>query len=801
MAAYFLSVLESFLDFSNILNISISASWLVLAVLVLRIFLKKAPKWVNVCLWGLVAIRLILPVSIESRFSLIPSSQTIPRDIMISQGERLHQQARLDVITNPIYQMEVTTDIAPTIDRLQTTMTMFTLLWLVGIAVLLIYTMVTYWHLRRKVSTAVILEDNIFQSEYVPSPFVLGIPKPRIYLPYNLGEEERKHVIAHERSHIRRRDHWWKPLGFGLLTLHWFNPLMWVAYILLCRDIELACDEKVIKELGNEERANYTQALLACSVNRRMIAACPLAFGEVGVKERVKSVMNYKKPTFWIILVAIVVCVATAVFFLTNPKDPKSNVGVTYHYGTVTAWDAAVTREGDREGGTYISLKCDDGNELLFWADEMNTTSEAMMGQHVMVRSRFDESSGLRIATSISITDNTWAYSAEEAIENAILDFNWSSRYDGMLQCADFVMLSNETGGSAATNEIDTEIFYGLALHQVFTVKNGELIEEGGSHIPTVLAFAIDESGRYILTEYWQPRDGSYYSNDIKEKFPAFVWPDTQEHIKRQIQNNYAKAAEYFQLDTDQVISSLLEQVEVSTALKTNRITVAEGDLAYRELLYYGKYTLSYCFSQFEKGNQTDYKAQIMSQVCMEVMEIWGESSRGKDLYAQEWYDAYSDHVESLIAKNSPDKLRTNKPSVVIYLQVKGRPLFDWGITFSAENAEPTGMVILCSQSGGNFSSKEGPLLSSINLTTGRYFWLQKLVDGAWTNLSVPEDLVWTTEAYVIPINDSVKWKVDWSNIYGSLEAGQYRIGKTISFTPAPGESELQAYYAEFIIG
>ena len=173
--------------------------------------------------------------------------------------------------------------------------------------------------MRRKVCEAVILRENIYQSEKVCSPFVLGIIKPKIYLPYQIDSREMDHVIAHEQTHIRRRDHWWKPLGFLLLTIHWFNPLMWLSYILLCRDIELACDERVIKEMGNEQRADYTQALVACSVNRRSIAACPLAFGEIGVKERVKSVMNYKKPAFWIVLASVIVCAVIAVCFLTNP--------------------------------------------------------------------------------------------------------------------------------------------------------------------------------------------------------------------------------------------------------------------------------------------------------------------------------------------------------------------------------------------------------------------------------------------------------------------------------------------------
>lgn len=311
--------------FLKIVNMSISATWLVLAVLALRLILKKAPKWVNVLLWGIVAVRLICPFSIESALSLIPSTETISPEIMMDWTPEISTGIEpLDRVVNPAITSSFAPEPSASANPLQILIPVSANLWLLGIIVMLVYTVVSYWRLRRRVSTAVILQGNIFQSENVSSPFVLGIIKPRIYLPYTMDDRNLEHVVAHEQAHIRRKDHWWKPLGFLLLTIHWFNPLMWFAYILLCRDIELACDEKVIKELGNEQRADYTQALVACSVNRRMIAACPLAFGEVGVKERVKSIMNYRKPTFWIIVTAMVVCVIVSVCFLTDPLADDS---------------------------------------------------------------------------------------------------------------------------------------------------------------------------------------------------------------------------------------------------------------------------------------------------------------------------------------------------------------------------------------------------------------------------------------------------------------------------------------------
>ena len=321
--------------FLKIVNMSISASWLVVAVLILRLVLKKAPKWVNVLLWGIVAVRLICPFSFESALSLIPSAETFPEKII--SGPSFDVQTGITPIDNRIndylgdrYFEGVT---VPT-NNGNNVMTILTIVWIIGILLLVAYTVISYWRLNRKVDTAVRYKDNIFQSENVSSPFVLGLIKPRIYLPFKLDGQDMEHVVAHEQAHIRRKDHWWKPLGFLLLTIHWFNPLMWLAYVLLCRDIELACDEKVIKELGNEQRADYTQALVACSVNRRMIAACPLAFGEVGVKERVKSVMNYKKPAFWVIIIAVIVCVGVAVCFLTNPKQDRYTLRIVVPAGS-----------------------------------------------------------------------------------------------------------------------------------------------------------------------------------------------------------------------------------------------------------------------------------------------------------------------------------------------------------------------------------------------------------------------------------------------------------------------------------
>ncbi len=311
--------------FIKIVNMSISAGWIVVAVLVLRLIMKKAPRWITVLLWGIVAVRLICPFTIESVFSLIPSAQTISPHIMFESSPSVTTGVPiLNDTINPIINFSFAPNPMTSVNPLQILIPIFAVVWIVGIVFMLIYTLFSYIGLRKRICTAVVVDDNIYQSESVISPFVLGIVKPKIYLPFNINPCDMDHVILHEKAHISRKDHLWKPLGFLLLSVYWFNPLIWLGYLFLCRDIEVACDEKVIKKFTSEQKADYSQALLSCSVNRRIIAACPLAFGEVNVKDRVKSVLNYKKPAFWVVVFAIIISIIVAVCFLTSPKGKIS---------------------------------------------------------------------------------------------------------------------------------------------------------------------------------------------------------------------------------------------------------------------------------------------------------------------------------------------------------------------------------------------------------------------------------------------------------------------------------------------
>ena len=313
--------------FLKLVNLSISASWLILAVLVLRVVLKKAPKWVMPLLGGVVALRLVCLFSIESALSLIPSAETIPSEIVTETREPvLYEQATLDIVTNPTLPSAAEVPVGVSRQQAQVDFNIYSVLWLAGMAALLVHALVSAGKLKRKLATAILLRDNIYESEFVDSPFVFGVVKPNIYLPMHMDEGTAAYVIAHERAHLARRDHWWKVLGYLVLALHWFNPLVWVAYILFCRDIELACDEKVVKGLDGAARADYSQALLSCAAPKRAVAACPLAFGEGNIKMRVKSALHYRKPAFWVAAAAVLAVVIVAVCFLTNPRSERGSL-------------------------------------------------------------------------------------------------------------------------------------------------------------------------------------------------------------------------------------------------------------------------------------------------------------------------------------------------------------------------------------------------------------------------------------------------------------------------------------------
>ena len=418
--------------FVRLLNMSLAAGMITVIVVVLRLILRKLPKKFICLLWAIVAFRLLLPFSPSSELSAF---NLINSPVNSGQIEYFRYSGHSEKPTVEFSAtgsaLDVASDPGRTFDAyLPTVMKV----WLVGSAAMLFYALISYIRLKRSVRASISVRDNIMACDEVSSPFILGIVRPVIYVPSALKGEALSCVIIHEAAHIRRRDHWWKPLGFLLLTVHWFNPTIWLAYVLLCRDIEMACDEKVIRDMNKEGRATYSQTLLDCSFKRRSVTACPLAFGEVGVKERVRSVLNYKKPAFWLVILAVVILTLLTVCFLTNPAaDIGGKLGVS--------------------------------------------------------------------------------------MDMAVAGHSPPAKYEDDFIITDYDVLRVSKAGSTAT-------VYAWVLFEEYSFDGTEIQIEQGSHIPTVVTFDMSDksSSAYSVLEYWEPRDGSYYADDIRSKFPITLW-------------------------------------------------------------------------------------------------------------------------------------------------------------------------------------------------------------------------------------------------------------------------------------
>ena len=719
--------------FLKTLNMSIAASWLILAVVLLRFALKKAPKWIAVLLWGVVAVRLVVPFSFESALSLIPSAETFnAHNIQYETPAISSGIPAVNNAVNPVQGETFATNPAASVNPLYVWTFIVSVIWLIGIAAMLLYAVISYVRVRQSVGESVPYEGDIFLCDHVKSPFILGLVRPKIYLPSSMDAASMEPVIAHEKAHLTRCDHWWKPVGFLILTVHWFNPLCWIAYVLLCRDIELACDEKVIRQMDLNGKKQYSTALLEFSTGRRLVTICPLAFGEVGVKERVKNVLNYKKPAFWLIVVAIIACGVVTVCFATNPKQelpqeqridelrskyPEYFDLITSKGLEVYVWQLAkdsysfglmpgTNREKTLE--ELMSLKGASAAEMalilstyeiedenIFVIPWGNPISSYMVGTGDMETPEYINnirtmlgldgvsmgSAGGEDTPTPAGPDAADTTISEEqaAIRQAILEHNKSSyplEYD--VACCSFITLETLSATPLAGSSTHKITYYGWALYEQYRATDNGLETTGGSHIPVVLSFDLDERG-YTLTEYWEPRDGSYFAQDIREKFPAHIVEDAlhgQKFVLQQTQECYAQAIAATGLDANQVIGSLIETICSSPALSSNPGDyIAEHSSEYRELTYYGRYTLKYCFARFEEGNETGLDGHIMMQACEDIAASWGEAllTDYVVITGQVWYDAFKSNALGLMEQYAEIELAERYPMSYLLLSMLGK--------------------------------------------------------------------------------------------------------------------------------
>lgn len=537
--------------FTAVLDMSLSASIVILIVLLTRLLLWKVPKAVSYGLWLVVLVRLLCPFEIQSPISIMPEIDPVSsyyepelsEDLLLSPSDAVGTLDTLPEGAPSDQQIPVVYEDANIkVDSVSVTTTdhwilVGTYVWALGFGAMAMYSAVSILILKRKVREAVLLEKGVYETDSVNTPFVMGLFLPKIYLPVGLYEEERRLILAHERQHIRRMDPLWKALGFLALSIHWFNPLVWLAFLLGCRDMEMSCDEAVIKNLGECTRADYAASLLKISKGKRIIAGAPLAFGEGDTKGRIRNLAKWKKPVLWISIAAVVLCAVLGVCLLTDPMDATAPCGISYYFGYLDVIE-----------DDSLTLTCEDGRKLVFERHSgLSLPDDVKTGAYVMLRGSWNSERQCYVTANVQTITGPVHADLEDAIENAVLLIGGDPKEEGEYACASFIAISREPEGRLPGDTSEGVItLYGMALHQFYANQNGTLVETGGSHIPVAITFHINSMGGYCLAEYWMPRDGSYYDDDIRAKFPGGKIPDTQEFIVSQKNACEEKAMRHF---------------------------------------------------------------------------------------------------------------------------------------------------------------------------------------------------------------------------------------------------------------
>ncbi len=585
--------------FLQILNMNITASYVILFILPARFVLRKVPKIFSYVLWSAALFRLICPWSFESVLSLFEiggrttkqlSSVALQQPAFSTQGNVISSGRALSGA-----------DLAgqtwtPSLGEV------FTGLWLAGAAILLGYSLVLLVRLHRQLKGAVREKGNIYRSKYLATPFVMGVLHPKIYLPEALTDAEKEYILLHEQIHIERHDYIVKLLSFLVLCVHWFNPLVWIAFFLSAKDMEMSCDEAVIRKLGNDVKKDYSISLLSLSTGRRIVGGTPLAFGEGDIKGRIRNVLHYKKPALWVSIAALAGVGVLCLGLIANPRVRGS-----------------LTGDPSRED-IVVSTAPVQEDRLAFSSEE----AAAGEGEQEVLNS---------------------AASLEEAVSLAILEQNSRDYLEGDFAAEAHTVLGTHRESIKDSDGTDTVTVYAMVLYTEFKYQENGLSDVGGSHMPVAITFEVGENNSYRLKEYWIPQDGSYYESSIRKKFPLESVEDaldTQKYIEAHMISCYEQAIAYGKLDLSSEIAGLIKTICSSPAQMSNPTAyIKEHSIEYRTLVYYGNSTLNYCFKLFEQGGQTGLEGHIMASACRDILMAKGMSF-DDILYdtGQAWYDS-----------------------------------------------------------------------------------------------------------------------------------------------------------------
>ena len=700
--------------FLEILNMHRTAAVVILVVLAARILLRNAPKKWSYALWSVVGFRLVCPVSFEAAWSLF-NLATKTADA-VRPGGPYTTVGPITVYPTPEVPMTVyshtleaaSTASASAMDWADLFLAIGTAVWLIGIAVLLVYGIISYVKLKYQMSTAVWLEGNIWQSDRGRSPFILGYVYPTIYIPFGLDPDARRYVLAHERCHLKHWDHWVKALAFLLLAVHWFDPLVWAAFHFMAKDMEMRTDEEVLTSEGRTK--TYSLTLLSFAANRCFPAPSPLAFGESGVKTRIKNALHWKKPKIWMTVLAAVLCVAVVAACSADAPQAKEEAGLpeaeTEEADVIVVQETAPTcavsiygfdavpvvswfpegHDAKTSSLTTLALPYQDTYRVVLspeWDCGALTVDQAYYTEYETSSTSYRNTVTLEkqadgrfyldiprknaeykefVICSIPYDGGALVFRLdfevrtaaadplEAAIHQAILTQNQDRHAGDYFACESHVVLAHVTSDGLASDNSGwsgQDTVYLMALYQKYEITAEGITDQGGSHMPIMLAFDRYADGTYKLVDYWRPMDGNYYESSIKETFPEFIREDamdTQKYITAQIQDCYAQAVAYAGLDTTPVIEGLFEEISSSPSAAS-----APGDYtnypqeAVRELTYYGNYTLEYIFRQFLNGGETGLKGQLMR--CIMDLLIGPETLSLEAETGQAYFDAWKEQV------------------------------------------------------------------------------------------------------------------------------------------------------------
>lgn len=536
--------------FLSVLNMSLTASYVIIAILLVRFLLKNAPKKYRFVLWAAAAFRLVCPVSFQAVFSLFrPLDLQMEQNTLTSVSQQIGYQKQPQVYLGvPVVSENVSQSLPPanpmgSINPIQVWIFVGTVLWVAGIIVLLVYGIISYVKLRCTMRNATVLEGRVYESDRIRSPFILGFIRPRIYIPYGLEDLEKSYILIHERFHLKHGDHLIKPLAWLILVVHWFNPLVWLAFYLMGKDMEMRCDEAVLA--GEENiRKSYSTTLLSFAANRRFPSPSPLAFGESAVKTRIKNILRWKSPKLWVTVTAAVLCVAVIAACAANPvqrQEPASEVPEQPQ--TVVMPETTETESLPEEVPAVLEPIIQEPEIQVFGDITVDATLSAALDQAVRTHCRSSQ------------TDRHIALWTGTIIEQ-------------LVGC-----------GAAETDDPKAPVGFTrvkmMVRYAEFTVKDDRITEEGGVHLPMAFAFTQLQDGSLVLNEVWQPRDGSYYAEDIRAEFMEENWEaalDTQLYIEQHNRGLFRQLVQCGYVNREAAIKQLLAQLKAdSTDVTTQR--------------------------------------------------------------------------------------------------------------------------------------------------------------------------------------------------------------------------------------